>query len=41
MKDITYSDIEQLALLTEQYSGAHIAKVVVAAMAIRYQRVAE
>jgi len=40
INDISIDDIEQLALLTEQYSGSHLSKVVVAAMAIRYQRVA-
>jgi len=40
-KQITHSDIEQLALLTEQYSGSHIARVMAAALAIRYQRVSK
>jgi len=40
-KDITKKDIEHLALLTEQYSGSHITKVVETALAIRYQRVSK
>ena len=40
-KQITHADIEQLALLTEQYSGSHISRVVAAALAICYQRVSK
>jgi hypothetical protein len=40
INDISIDDIKQLAFLTEQYSGSHLPKVVVAAMAIRYQRAA-
>jgi len=40
-KQISHADIEQLALLTENYSGSHITRVVEAALAIRYQRVAK
>ncbi len=34
-------DIEQLALLTENYSGSHITRIVEAALAIRYHRVSK
>lgn len=40
-KYITNNDIEQLALLTDNYSGSHITRVVEAALAIRYQRVSK